>query len=113
MVGPMEAERLERQRLAAETQALSGTVGKTVPDIPVPIVRGFGEEYRDFPDEMQTDIDVEKLITHMKTLGTEVGSSLSCCYASHSSVVHRTCTPLAIPASMLGIISATISTTAL
>jgi pyroglutamyl-peptidase len=75
IVGPMEAERLERQRLAAETQALSGTVAKAVSEIPGPIVRGFGEDYRDFPEEMQTDIDVEKLIYYIKGTGSEVRSS--------------------------------------
>jgi hypothetical protein len=74
MVGPMEAERLERQRLAAETQALSGAVAKSVSEIPGPIIRGFGEDYRDFPEEMQTDIDVEKLIYYIKGTGSEVCS---------------------------------------
>jgi hypothetical protein len=112
MVGPMEAERLlEMQRPAEETQALSPTVGETAPDkTPVPIVRGFGKEYRDFPDEMQTDIDAEGLATHMKTLGIEVRYFPAAMHHSSSyiSVVYRTCAPASMPA----ITSATISTTA-
>ena|ERR1700722_18736498 len=76
IVGPTEAERLEKERLAAEAQAISGSVGKSVPEITAPIVRGFGEDYREFPDEMQTDLDVEKLIYDIKNSGPEVCHSL-------------------------------------
>jgi hypothetical protein len=83
MVEPTEAEQQERERLAAERQtseSLTATetiVGKvSTSEIPPPIVRGFGEDYREFPDEMLTDINVEKLVSYLKNSGPEVCQSL-------------------------------------
>ena len=79
IISPMDAERLDRQKHSADTQALSTAVGKAVPEISGPIVRGFGEKYREFPEEMQTDIDVERLVADIKSSGPEVGSSYHAC----------------------------------
>jgi pyroglutamyl-peptidase len=85
MVEPTEAERQERERLAAERQTVESLkatetpVGEvSAPEIPPPIVRGFEGDCTEFPDEMLTDIDVEKVISHLKNSGPEVCQSPPC-----------------------------------
>jgi len=90
MVDPTAAERMARERLNAEKQEKEkleterlereSPVGKSVSEMPLPIIRGFGEVYREFPDEMQTDIDVEKLIYDIKNAGPE--DVFTTCYSS-------------------------------
>jgi len=63
-VEPSEAERIERARLgeyALETTTDGGELPK----------RGFGKGYENFPEEIYTDIDVEKLVQHLKKEGIE------------------------------------------
>ena len=43
-----------------------------VVDIPPAPNRGFGKGYETFPDELQTDVDVPKLIVHLKESGIDV-----------------------------------------
>jgi pyroglutamyl-peptidase len=66
MVEPSEAERQERERLAASTNAMEIAGDSLTP------TRGFGEGYREFAEEMYTDIDVEKLVHELKRSGIEV-----------------------------------------
>lgn len=47
-----------------------------VVDIPPPPNRGFGKGYETSPDEISTDVDVPKLIVHLKESGIDV--RLSC-----------------------------------
>ncbi|KAI0743936.1 peptidase C15 pyroglutamyl peptidase I-like protein [Daedaleopsis nitida] len=42
-----------------------------VVDIPLPPNRGFGKGYETFPDEISTDVDVPKLIVHLKESGID------------------------------------------
>jgi len=62
---PSEMERMERARLSEY-------------DIEVPVdgteppKRGFGKGYELFPEEIYTEIDVEKLVHHLKRSGIEV-----------------------------------------
>lgn len=46
--------------------------GAEVVDIPPAPNRGFGKGYETFPDELSTEIDVPKLIVHLKESGIDV-----------------------------------------
>ena len=61
---PSPAERMERARLGYE---IEGPI-----DGGEPPKRGFGKGYELFPEEIYTDVDVEKLVHHLKKSGVEV-----------------------------------------
>ena len=61
---PSPEERLERARLGYAIEA--PTDGAEAPK------RGFGKGYESFPEELHTDVDVEKLVNHLKKTGVEV-----------------------------------------
>ncbi|KAF8444519.1 hypothetical protein L210DRAFT_3443730, partial [Boletus edulis BED1] len=66
---PSPEERMERARLG---YTIEGPI-----DGAEPPKRGFGKGYESFPEEIYTDVDVEKLVNHLKTSGVEeVYSSL-------------------------------------
>jgi len=65
---PPEAQRMEFVRLRDYTIE-SPVDGNDMPK------RGFGKGYESFPEEISTDIDVEKLVHHLKKCGVEVSSS--------------------------------------
>ena len=78
-----EAERLEIERLplaglGGQSGVFpSGVHGHMVEGSPNDSVehqpnRGFGKGYETFPDELYTDIDVARLIHHLKEIGIEV-----------------------------------------
>jgi len=58
-------ERMERARL-------SGYDIEAPVDGTEPPKRGFGKGYETFPEEIYTDIDVEKLVHHLKKSGIDV-----------------------------------------
>ncbi|KAF9241513.1 hypothetical protein BU15DRAFT_87108 [Melanogaster broomeanus] len=60
---PSEAERMERVRLGYDIECLI--------DGSEPPKRGFGKGYEPFPEEIYTDVDVEKLVHHLKQSGVE------------------------------------------
>ncbi|KZT11055.1 peptidase C15 pyroglutamyl peptidase I-like protein [Laetiporus sulphureus 93-53] len=58
--------------MAQLSQPHGSTVGEGVSDgVEIPPNRGFGKGYENFPDEIHTEIDVAKLIQHMKEAGIE------------------------------------------
>ena len=61
---PSPAERLERARLGYD---IDGPIDGSEPP-----KRGFGKGYELFPEEISTDVDVEKLVHHLKQSGVEV-----------------------------------------
>jgi hypothetical protein len=78
-VGPTETERGRKERLPrGERMPSAGLVEIFNSETLTPPVRGFGKEYyKDFPEEMLTDVDVEKLIHDLRRSGTEVNESVS------------------------------------
>lgn len=62
---PSPMERMERARL-------SGYDIEAPVDGAEPPKRGFGKGYETFPEEIYTDIDVEKLVHHLKKSGIDV-----------------------------------------
>lgn len=66
---PSPAERMERARLGYDI------------DSPIdggePPKRGFGKGYECFPEEIYTDVEVEKLVHHLKKSGVEVSELFS------------------------------------
>ncbi|KAG9316535.1 hypothetical protein JVU11DRAFT_2585 [Chiua virens] len=72
MRGPSQrasAERMERVRLGYD---IDGPIESSDPP-----KRGFGKGYELFPEEIHTEVDVEKLVNHLKKVGVEqVYSSL-------------------------------------
>ncbi|KAF9227431.1 peptidase C15, pyroglutamyl peptidase I-like protein [Gyrodon lividus] len=60
---PSEAERMERARLG---YVIEGPIDGSEPP-----KRGFGKGYESFPEEIYTDVDVEKLVHHLKGSGVE------------------------------------------
>jgi hypothetical protein len=58
-------ERMERARLSE--YLIEPPVDGTEPP-----KRGFGKGYESFPEEIFTEIDVEKLVHHLKKSGVEV-----------------------------------------
>jgi pyroglutamyl-peptidase len=62
---PSAMERMERARL-------SGYDIEAPVDGTEPPKRGFGKGYETFPEEIHTDIDVEKLVHHLKRSGIDV-----------------------------------------
>ncbi|KAF8844271.1 peptidase C15, pyroglutamyl peptidase I-like protein [Paxillus ammoniavirescens] len=60
---PSEAERMERSRLG---YVIEGPIDGSEPP-----KRGFGKGYESFPEEIYTDVDVEKLVHHLKKSGVE------------------------------------------
>lgn len=65
---PPEVQRMEFARLRDYT--IESPVDGT--DMPK---RGFGKGYESFPEDISTDIDVEKLVHHLKKCGVEVSNS--------------------------------------
>lgn len=61
---PSPEERLERARLGYD---IEGPI-----DGAEPPKRGFGKGYESFSEEIYTDVDVEKLVHHLKKSGVEV-----------------------------------------
>ncbi|KAG6372346.1 hypothetical protein JVT61DRAFT_7786 [Boletus reticuloceps] len=66
---PSPEERMERARLG---YTIEGPIDGTEPP-----KRGFGKGYESFPEEIYTDVDVEKLVNHLKTSGVEVSVLVS------------------------------------
>ncbi|RPD53517.1 peptidase C15, pyroglutamyl peptidase I-like protein [Lentinus tigrinus ALCF2SS1-6] len=70
-----EAELQRMERMLGPPHALHGpNHGPEVPevvDIPPPPNRGFGKGYEQFADELSTDVDVPKLIVHLKESGID------------------------------------------
>lgn len=70
-----ELERMERMLVGASLPGPSGPEGPgpaEVMEIPPVPNRGFGKGYENFPDELSTEIDVPKLIVHLKENGIDV-----------------------------------------
>lgn len=82
---PPEVQRMEFARLRDYT--IESPVDGT--DMPK---RGFGKGYESFPEDISTDIDVEKLVHHLKKCGVEVSNSSlwshSCCRRWICSILH-------------------------
>ena len=73
-----ELARLERMMVGPSLHSGNGPEGAAeVVDIPLPPNRGFGKGYEQFPDELSTDVDVPKLIVHLKESGIDVRLSPS------------------------------------
>jgi len=68
---PSPAERMERARLGYD---IEGPI-----DGGEPPKRGFGKGYESFPEEIYTDVDVERLVHHLKKCGVEVSVLFSTC----------------------------------
>lgn len=68
---PSPAERLERARLGYD---IDGPI-----DSGEPPKRGFGKGYELFQEELYTDVEVEKLVHHLKKSGVEVSIQFSIC----------------------------------
>ncbi|KAI0368278.1 peptidase C15 pyroglutamyl peptidase I-like protein [Pilatotrama ljubarskyi] len=69
-----ELERMERMLVGASLPGPSGPEGPgpaEVMEIPPVPNRGFGKGYENFPDELSTEIDVPKLIVHLKESGID------------------------------------------
>ncbi|KAH7888771.1 hypothetical protein F5I97DRAFT_1855418 [Phlebopus sp. FC_14] len=62
---PSEAELMERARLGGNYSIETHIDGSEHPK------RGFGKGYEAFPEEIHTDVDVEKLVHHLKRCGIE------------------------------------------
>lgn len=70
-----ELERMERMLVGASLPGPSGAEGPgpvEVMEIPPVPNRGFGKGYENFPDELSAEIDVPKLIVHLKENGIDV-----------------------------------------
>ena len=70
----MHMERLLVGPVLAHSHAHNGPEGTSEShvDVPLPPNRGFGKGYETFADELSTDVDVPKLIVHLKESGLEV-----------------------------------------
>lgn len=68
---PSLTERMERARLG---YVIEGPIEGGDPP-----KRGFGKGYEPFPDELYTEVDVEKLVNHLKKSGVEVSVSFFFC----------------------------------
>jgi len=66
--GPSEHSPMERM----ERARLSGYDIEAHVDGTEPPKRGFGKGYETFPEEIYTDVDVEKLVHHLKKSGIDV-----------------------------------------
>ncbi|OJT11692.1 Pyroglutamyl-peptidase 1 [Trametes pubescens] len=69
-----ELERMERMLVGASLPGPSGPEGPgpvEVMEIPPVPNRGFGKGYENFPDELSAEIDVPKLIVHLKENGID------------------------------------------
>lgn len=73
-----EVERMEQYLGLVSSPSAHGPSGDhVVTESPeVPPNRGFGKGYETFPEELHTDIDVPKLIVHLKEGGIEVSIAL-------------------------------------
>ena len=74
-----EAELQRMERMLGPPHSLHGPNhhGPEVPevvDIPPPPNRGFGKGYEQFADELSTEVDVPKLIVHLKESGIDVSN---------------------------------------
>ena len=101
---PRDVERHSRE-------FLTGPDPEAPPEIPAPTVYGFGAAYQEFPDEMLTHIDVEKLIYDIKNSGPEVCNATSRS-VSHAKTICRIHSQLVAQVLMLATIFVTTSTTA-
>ena len=81
----MELSRMERMLVGSSIAGHPGPEPSEVVDIPSPPNRGFGKGYENFPDEISTDVDVPKLIVHLKESGIDVRPS------SHPSCIALAC----------------------
>lgn len=68
---PSPEERLERARLGYINGPIDGAE---------PPKRGFGKGYESFPEEIYTEVDVEKLVNHLKKSGVEVSTLFPICH---------------------------------
>ncbi|EPQ54291.1 peptidase C15, pyroglutamyl peptidase I-like protein [Gloeophyllum trabeum ATCC 11539] len=65
-----EAERREMDRLTILNDRVGNRPPSEVVD-PMGPLRGFGKGYENFDDDLYTEIDVEKLVVHLKETGIE------------------------------------------
>lgn len=105
-----ELERMERMLVGASLPGPSGPEGPgpaEVMDIPPVPNRGFGKGYENFADELSTEIDVPKLIVHLKESGIDVRVPASHLPARSADGPCSRCTPLWTPVTICAITSST------
>ena len=83
---------MERMLVGASLPGPSGPEGPgpaEVMEIPAVPNRGFGKGYENFPDELSTEIDVPKLIVHLKENGIDVSAQFPECKEATCIAKHR------------------------
>lgn len=75
--GSARTELSEQVRFEAERAASGGSSGSTPDDPRKAVKRGFADGYEEFPAEFWSELEVEKIVSHVKkSTGIEVGRFL-------------------------------------
>ncbi|RPD78601.1 peptidase C15, pyroglutamyl peptidase I-like protein [Lentinus tigrinus ALCF2SS1-7] len=95
--GPIRIERVGYKygynRMLPDATGQLGPIVKPAESPDTESVRGFGEGYEEFPEELSTDVDVPALVAHLQMEGLELGTSID---AGHYLCDFTLCTSLAI-----------------